>query len=153
MVAVSIVGPEDGELFVTGPARIRIIEDGSSTEHRLGLGEITLPPHTAGPPQHRHSQHDEGFYVLSGTVRFTVGADDHDVGAGTWVMVPPGAPHTFANPGDDTAVMLNTFTPDLYVQYFRDLKDMVEAGRPLTPQSVAEIWTRYGTEPSTEYAR
>ncbi|MEU1294134.1 cupin domain-containing protein [Streptomyces sp. NPDC005840] len=152
MVAVSIVGPGDGELIVSGPSRIRILEDGSSTEHRLGMAEITIPPHTPGPPQHRHAQHDEGFYVLAGSVRFTVGEDDHDAPAGTWVMVPPGAPHTFANVGDTTAVMLNTFTPDLYVQYFRDLRDMVAAGQPLTPDSVAGVWTKYGTEPSTEYA-
>ncbi|WP_436520663.1 cupin domain-containing protein [Actinoplanes sp. HUAS TT8] len=152
MVAVSIVGPGEGEVIVNGPSRVRILEDGSNTAHRLGLAEIVVPPHTPGPPQHRHAQHDEGFYVLSGVVRFTVGTDDHDATAGTWVMVPPGAPHTFANPGDEPAVMLNTFTPDLYVQYFRDLKDMVESGRPLTPASVAQVWTKYGTEPSTEYA-
>ncbi|MCQ8187890.1 cupin domain-containing protein [Streptomyces rugosispiralis] len=152
MTAVSITGPGEGELIVSGPSQIRILEDGSNTQHRLGMGEITIPPHTPGPPQHRHAQHDEGFYVLSGTVRFTVGEEHHDAVAGTWVMVPPGAPHTFANPGDETAVMLNTFTPDLYVQYFRDLRDMVEAGRPLTHDSLAEVWTKYGTEPSTEYA-
>lgn len=152
MTEVSIVGPDDGELIVNGPTRVRILEDGSSTEHRLGMAEITVPPHTAGPPQHRHSQHDEGFYVLTGSVRFTVGETDHDAGAGTWVMVPPGAPHTFANVGDEPAVMLNTFTPDLYVQYFRDLKAMVESGQQLTPGSIATVWEKYGTEPSTEYA-
>ncbi|MEV7088702.1 cupin domain-containing protein [Streptomyces sp. NPDC093085] len=152
MAKVSIIGPDEGELFVNGPSRIRILEDGSNTEHRLGMGEITLPPHTPGPPQHRHAEHDEGFYVLSGSVRFTVGQVDHDACAGTWVMVPPGAPHTFANVSDEPASMLNTFTPDLYVRYFRDLKDMVESGQPLTPDSVAEVWTKYGTEPSTEYA-
>ena len=41
-------------------------------------------------------------------------------------MVPPGAPHTFANPGDEPVVLLNTFTPDLYVQYFRDLRAMID---------------------------
>ncbi|MEV6350057.1 cupin domain-containing protein [Actinoplanes sp. NPDC051851] len=153
MVAVQIVGPGDGELIVNGPSRVRILEDGSHTGHRLGLAEIVIPPHTPGPPQHRHAQHDEGFYVLSGTVRFTVGADDRDAPAGTWVMVPPGAPHTFANPGAEPAVMLNTFTPDLYVQYFRDLRDMVESGQPLTRDTVAEVWTKYGTEPSAEYAQ
>ena len=81
MTAVSIIGPGEGELIVNGPSTIRILEDGSSTSHRLGIGEITIPP------------------------------------------------HTFANVGDDPAVMLNTFTPDLYVQYFRDLKAMVESGR------------------------
>jgi quercetin dioxygenase-like cupin family protein len=152
MVAVSIVGPGEGELIATGPVQVRILEDGSSTNHRLGLAEIVIPPRTPGPPQHRHAQHDEGFYVLSGNVRFTVGQDDHDAGPGTWVMVPPGAPHTFANVGDDTAVMLNTFTPDLYVQYFRDLKAMVESGQPMTRDAVAGVWTKYATEPSTEYA-
>ena len=60
---------------LSGPVRMRILEDGSTTAHRLGMGEITIAPHTAGPPQHRHGQHDEGFYVVSGTVRFTVGDD------------------------------------------------------------------------------
>jgi mannose-6-phosphate isomerase-like protein (cupin superfamily) len=152
MVAVSVVGPGDGELIVNGPVHIRILEDGSSTDHRLGMAEIAIPAHTAGPPQHRHAQHDEGFYVLSGVVRFTVGEDDVDAPAGTWVMVPPGAPHTFANPGDEPAAMLNTFTPDLYVQYFRDLKGMVESGRPLTPGAVVQVWAKYGTEPATDYA-
>ncbi|XUL89058.1 cupin domain-containing protein [Streptomyces galilaeus] len=152
MAKVSITRPGEGELIVNGPSTIRILEDGSNTNHRLGMGEITIPPHTAGPPQHRHAQHDEGFYILSGSVRFTVGQDDHDAGAGTWVMVPPDAPHTFANVTNETAVMLNTFTPDLYVQYFRDLKAMVESGQPLSREAVAEVWTRYGTEPSTEYA-
>ena len=43
-------------------------------------------------------------------------------------MIPPGAPHTFANPGDEPLVLLNTFTPDLYVQYFRDLRELAGSG-------------------------
>ena len=93
------------------------------------MGEIVVAPHTDGPPQHRHAQHDEGFYVVAGTVRFTRGETSYDAPTGTLVMVPPGAPHTFANPGDEPAVMLNTFTPDLYVQYFRDIRDLI-ACRP-----------------------
>ena len=153
MVAVSIVGPGEGELLASGPAQIRILEDGSNTEHRLGIGEVVVPPHTAGPPQHRHAQHDEGFYVLSGTVRFTVGSDNYDVGAGTWVTVPPGAPHTFANPVDVPAVMLTTFTPDLYVHYFRDVKALLESGQPMTRETMTPIWKNYATEPSTEFAK
>ncbi|MCM4080439.1 cupin domain-containing protein [Paractinoplanes hotanensis] len=153
MVAVSIVGPGQGELFANGPAQIRILEDGSNTEHRLGIGEIVIPPHTAGPPQHRHAQHDEGFYVLTGTVRFTIGPDNYDVGPGTWVTVPPGAPHTFANPGDDPLVMLTTFTPDLYVHYFRDVKALIESGQPMSRETLAPIWKHYATEPSTEFAK
>jgi mannose-6-phosphate isomerase-like protein (cupin superfamily) len=152
MTDVFIVGPADGELVLSGPTQMRILEDGSHTAHRLGLGEITIAPHTDGPPQHRHAQHDEGFYVLSGTIRFTVGAESRDVPAGTLVMVPPGAPHTFANPGDVPAVMLNTFTPDLYVQYFRDLRDMIAAGHPLSGPVIEDVMSRYATTPATEPA-
>ncbi|QKW11246.1 cupin domain-containing protein [Streptomyces sp. NA04227] len=112
-----------------------------------------LAPHTPGPPQHRHARHDEGFYVLSGTVRFTVGTKDHDATAGTFVMVPAGAPHTFANPADEPAVMLSMFTPDLYVQYFRDLQGMITSGRRPTPQAHIQVMSRYATEPAAEFGR
>jgi oxalate decarboxylase/phosphoglucose isomerase-like protein (cupin superfamily) len=67
-------------------------------------------------------------------------------------MVPPGAPHTFANVSDEPAVLLNTFTPDLYVQYFRDLHDMIASGQPMTPDATVRVMARYGTVPATDYA-
>jgi quercetin dioxygenase-like cupin family protein len=148
MADVSIVGPRGGEAIQLGPTRIRILEDGATTSHRLGIGEITLAPHTEGPPQHRHARHDEGFYVVSGMARFTVGETDYDAPAGTLVMIPPGAPHTFANPTDDTTVVLNTFTPDLYVQYFRDLRDVIASGQVLDEDAVLDVMARYATEPA-----
>ncbi|MEV0114515.1 cupin domain-containing protein [Streptomyces sp. NPDC050844] len=148
--AVSVVGPDGGETIVLGTTRMRVLEDGSHTGHRLAIAESVLAPHTAGPPQHRHAEHDEGFYIVSGTVRFTVGDDDHDAVAGTLVVVPPGVPHTFANLTGQPAVMLSTFTPDLYVQYFRDLQDVMAGGRPLTPQAGIDAMSRYATEPATD---
>jgi mannose-6-phosphate isomerase-like protein (cupin superfamily) len=152
MIEVSIVGPGEGEIALTGPTRMRILEDGSTTSHRLGLGEITIAPHTDGPPQHRHARHDEGFYVVSGTARFTVGEKSYDAPAGTLVMVPPGAPHTFANVSDEPVVLLNSFTPDLYVQYFRDLHDMIASGHAMTGEAVVDVMSRYATVPATDYA-
>ncbi|MFF8422204.1 cupin domain-containing protein [Streptomyces sp. NPDC015680] len=150
--AVSVVGPGDGETIVLGTTRMRVLEDGSHTGHRLAIAESVLAPHTQGPPQHRHAQHDEGFYVLSGTVRFTVGDEDHDAAAGTLVMVPPGTPHTFANLTDRPAVILSTFTPDMYVQYFRDLQEVFADGRQLTRQANIDAMSRYATEPATDLA-
>ncbi|MET7778743.1 MULTISPECIES: cupin domain-containing protein [Streptomyces] len=152
MSTVSVVGPDDGETIQLGPTQMRILEDGSTTGHRLGIGEITIAPHTQGPPQHRHAQHDEGFYVVSGTVHFTIGETTHVAPVGTLAMIPPGAPHTFANLGDTPAVMLNTFTPDLYVQYFRDLRNMIAGGQELTPESTVAVMSRYATVPATDFA-
>jgi pimeloyl-ACP methyl ester carboxylesterase/mannose-6-phosphate isomerase-like protein (cupin superfamily) len=152
MIKASITGPGGGEVIHLGPTTMRILEDGSTTGHRLGMGEITVAPHTDGPPQHRHARHDEGFYVVSGTARFTVGAESYDAPAGSLAMIPPGAPHTFANPGDEPLVLLNTFTPDLYVQYFRDLRAMLDQGAALTPAATVAVMSRYATEPATSYA-
>jgi mannose-6-phosphate isomerase-like protein (cupin superfamily) len=150
MPQVSIAGPTDGEVILLGPIQMRILEDGHTTSHRLGIGEITLPPHTEGPLQHRHARHDEGFYVISGTARFTVGEATYEAPPGTLVMVPPGVPHTFANPGDQEVLLLNTFTPDLYIQYFRDLRDLLAIGQPLSPEASARVMHRYATSPATE---
>jgi mannose-6-phosphate isomerase-like protein (cupin superfamily) len=152
MTKASVVGPEGGESLQLGPVVMRILEDGSTTGHRLGIGEITVAPHTAGPPQHRHARHDEGFYVVSGTATFTVGETTYDAPRGTLAMIPPGAPHTFANPGDEPLVLLNTFTPDLYVQYFRDLHQMIAAGGTLTPEATEQVMDKYATEAATSYA-
>ena len=62
--------PGEGEILGSGAQQIRILENG---EHRLTFAEVTIPPDTPSPSQHRHAQHDEGFCVLAGTLRFTVG--------------------------------------------------------------------------------
>jgi mannose-6-phosphate isomerase-like protein (cupin superfamily) len=152
MNQVAIVGPEAGEVIQLGPITIRILEDGGTTDHRIGIGEIIVAPHGSAPFQHRHSLHDEGFYVVSGTARFTVGDASYDAPAGSFVMVPPGAPHTFANPTDERLVLLNTFTPDLYVGYFRDMAQIVQPGQTPTADATRQVMSRYGTEPATTYA-
>jgi hypothetical protein len=48
--------------------------------------------------------------------------------------------------------LLNTFTPHMYVQYFRDLQSMIDSGQPFTPAARIEVMARYATEPATDYA-
>ncbi len=148
MSSISIVQPGEGEPVDLGTTTMRILEDGHTTAGRIGITVATLAPHTDGPPQHRHGRHDEGFYVISGTARFTSGNTGYDAPTGTLVMIPPGVPHTFENPGDEPMVMLSTFSPSFYVEYFRDIAAMIASGRAMTPESVGEIMARYTTEPA-----
>ena len=147
MSEASIVGPEGGELVLPGPIQVRMIEDGSDTAHRLAVAVLTVPPHTDGPPAHWHQQHDETFYVIAGTARFTVGDVQREAPAGTFVSVPIGAEHTFANPGDEPATILNTFTPDLYAGYFRDLGKLAASGE-MTSEAILAVMARYATYPA-----
>jgi len=89
MASISIVGPQGGEHVNLGSVKMRILEDGGTTAQRIGLTVSTLPPHTDGPAQHRHTAHDEGFYIISGTAGFTSGNDVQDAPAGSFVMIPP----------------------------------------------------------------
>jgi mannose-6-phosphate isomerase-like protein (cupin superfamily) len=143
----SIVGPQGGEVVLAGPVQVRMVEDGTGTAHRLGVAVLTVPPHTDGPPPHWHQQHDETFYVVAGTARFTVGDSHRDAPAGTFVSVPIGAEHTFANRGEEPAIILTTFTPDLYVNYFRDLGKL-EASGEMTPEAILAVMARYATYPA-----
>lgn len=105
---------------------------------------MTIPPGLTGPPQHVHRQHDETFYILSGTPVFTCGSDTIEASPGMLVTAPPGTAHTFANPGGETVVMLCTVTPDLYIGYFRELA--AQPPGPLDPTAVGQIMSRYATE-------
>ncbi len=146
MSEAAIVGPQDGEVVLPGPIEVRMVEDGSGTAHRLAVAVLTVPPHTDGPPPHWHQKHDETFYVISGTARFTVGDTQREAPAGTFVSVPIGAEHTFANPGDEPVAILNTFTPDLYVGYFRELSTLAASGG-MTPDAILAVMARYATYP------
>ena len=147
MSTVEIIAAEAGEILQIGPIRIRVLEDGSHTDNRLGAVEITVPPGVAGPPPHLHQMHDETFLVMRGVLRFTAGDKSHDAHAGDYVVVPVGAPHTFANASTAPAVVFNSFTPAFYVNYLRELAALAAAGG-LGPDAIAAAMARYATIPS-----
>jgi len=90
---------------------LHVLEDGSRTDNRIATVLAIVPPRTPGPPQHLHIMHDETFLVTQGTIRFTTGDKDMDAKTGDYVTVPTKVPHTFANPFDEEARFVNTFTP------------------------------------------
>jgi mannose-6-phosphate isomerase-like protein (cupin superfamily) len=145
---IRVFPPDSEEIVTIGPISIRILEDGTDTHHRISMAEITVPPRTEGPPQHWHARHDEGFYVVSGQARFTVGEAQHQAPAGTLVMVPPRVPHTFGNPEPERCVILNTFTPDFYIGYLRELGQLMRPGGTLDNALILRVMARYETYPA-----
>ncbi|HVC21864.1 MAG TPA: cupin domain-containing protein [Candidatus Dormibacteraeota bacterium] len=146
-MSIHVVAANGGEQSGGGPIRCRILEDGSHTQHRLGLIEASVPPGPAGPPQHVHREHDEIFIVTEGKLKFASGSDSVDVEAGSCVTVPLGTPHTFANPFTEPAKFICTLTPDVYVDYFRDLSRLpVDEQGHLNPADVGQAMAKYGTQ-------
>jgi mannose-6-phosphate isomerase-like protein (cupin superfamily) len=61
-------------------------------------------------PLHAHTHEDEVWYVLEGSIRFTVGSETMDAGAGTFAYIPRGVAHTF-QVMSDTARWFGIGTP------------------------------------------
>jgi mannose-6-phosphate isomerase-like protein (cupin superfamily) len=61
--------------------------------------------------QHVHADEDDSFYILSGTLTFELGDERVAAVPGTFVFVPPGVSHGFANEGDEEVRMLNIHAP------------------------------------------
>ncbi len=78
---------------------------------RFNLGVIMMQPARSGPPMHEHADEDDSFYVLEGEMTFLLEDEEILAGSGTFVLVPPGVQHTFANRSDTVARMLNIHAP------------------------------------------
>lgn len=137
-----------------GPTEIRIgqlginyVVDGSDRAG-IGLFELTVPPGSNVPPPHSHSNNEECVYVLSGTLRYTVGAETRDLTAGQTMSTPKGVVHAFANPFMETARALIVQSPDIGAQYFRDVAAVVNAGGPPDKAALLTVMSRYGLVPA-----
>ena len=83
----------------------------SADTPRFNLAVIEIQPRRSGPPIHAHAAEDDSFYILEGELTFTVESEVVVAGPGTFVLVPPGLQHTFANEGDGVVRMINIHAP------------------------------------------
>lgn len=148
-MTVALSRPHDGETFEAAGCTFRILDDGTPAAGRIGIAECSLVPGWGGPPQHVHREHDEEFFVLTGTVQFTTGSDTFVAPAGSLVTVPIGDPHTFANADADApASLLCTVAPGRYIGYFRELRALRPgADGRFDPAVVLALMGRYATDP------
>lgn len=119
----------------------------ASTNGRFSLMERTLPPGGRMPPAHRHSENEEAYFVLEGTVEFRVGEEVVEGSGGTFVLVPAGEPHTFGNTSDDPARLLVLHVPALD-RYFEDLEQLWASPEAPDRETELALMRRHGMEPA-----
>ena len=135
----------DGDVYDPGTVRLRVLAP--APDQPLAVTDNTVPPGFPGPVQHRHDQMTDIFYVLEGELAFDLACDWRVLGPGSFVLVPPGVVHTFANLGAAPARFLNIYQPAGNEQYLKEaMKRMVE-GHPWSPTEMAEVASRYDFEP------
>ena len=119
------------------------------TGGRLGLTEQVVPEGYPGPPLHVHPDFEETFYVIEGTLDFTIGDHAHQAGPGTVAFVPRGTPHTFANTSQAPARSLVLVTPGGFERYFEELMDLVvRSGRLPADSDLRDLGIAYGSIPA-----
>jgi mannose-6-phosphate isomerase-like protein (cupin superfamily) len=112
----------------------------------LSLMERTLPPGGRRPPQHRHTNCSEAYFVLDGLVSVIVEDEELSVGPEGFVLVPRGTAHTFGNAGEEEARLLVIHAPAMDA-YFSSLHELWNRGQPPSPDEERELMARFGMEP------
>ena len=80
--------------------------------------------------EHVHARQEERVEVLLGAVRYRLGGEERDLGAGNAVVLPPSIPHTLWNDGDTEAHMLFEVRPALKAEAaFETLFGLARAGK------------------------
>lgn len=82
-----------------------VVEHRCAPEMSTVVLEMTLPV-GAAPPLHVHDDLDDTWFILEGQMVVRCGDEELVVGAGHWVSMPRGVPHTFLVIGEQEAKIL-----------------------------------------------
>jgi quercetin dioxygenase-like cupin family protein len=145
-----VVGPGEGGTF-SGRAGGYVLEtkatDGD-TGGRYAFQEMTVAAGFAWIPAHIHRNEDEALYGLEGALAVRVGDRVHTVGPGTYVLMPRGIVHTFANPGPVPAKVLVVSSPGAVIGYFAEAAALTDASPTSQPdmERLGALAAEYGIE-------
>lgn len=119
----------------------RFLVEASASGGRVALIEHLLAPRALAAPVHLHERDDEFSYVLEGRVGALLGSDEVEVDAGGVLVKPHGQWHTFWNPDDRPARVLEVIAPAGIEELFRHL-DGLDAWPD--PEELTRLATRFG---------
>jgi quercetin dioxygenase-like cupin family protein len=139
-----VVGPGQGESIQLGKGMgVDFKVWGHQTGGRFAIVEHPIDARRLVPP-HTHLMEDELSYVLEGRVGVRIGNEYAEAGPGTYIYKPCGVPHTFWNPTDQPARLLELIYAAGFENYFVEISDLFAsgAGKPGGPEHEA-ISVRY----------
>jgi mannose-6-phosphate isomerase-like protein (cupin superfamily) len=132
------------ETLVRPKVRNAFVATGDVTNREFGLFQYDMAPEAGGPAAHFHRTFSESFFVLDGTVRLFNGERWVEATKGDFLYVPQGGIHAFSNDSGEAASMLILFAPaPARERYFRELAELVDSGRELTPEERTAFLARH----------
>ncbi|MCC7103606.1 MAG: cupin domain-containing protein [Chloroflexi bacterium] len=136
--------PGEGAGFNIGQMRLTVKENGERTAEQVVIMEIAVPAGAASPPPHIHRRGGESWYVLEGELDVLAGGEQGRYGPGSFVMIPAGTPHRFANASTEPVRLLLTMT-SYQLRFLEEASRIWTAGPP-DPAALVELMARYDTE-------
>lgn len=116
---------------------------GGGTGGTFGMAELTLPPHFRHILPHWHAHTTESFYVLDGTIAFTLEDRTFTLGRGGFVMAPQRTVHQFWNPTAAPVTLLDLYLPGGFEAYFEELAATFPNNAGFDALRMAEIGAKY----------
>jgi len=102
---------------------------------------MTVPP-DKGVVSHQSPDEDKLFVVLTGALRFHVGDEFFDIGAGHEIAVAKGATHGFVNVGTTPAVHLIITSPARHDELLTALSKLPDSPPPEAVDEICRVYNQ-----------
>jgi quercetin dioxygenase-like cupin family protein len=112
--------PGRGKQFRVLGDLISLKMSGEENGDAVSVFEIDVPA-LGGPPKHSHLREDEAYYVLAGHFVFSIGSQEIDAEAGTFIHFPRGVTHGYRNLSGQRGKLLGIFWPAGIEHYFEEM--------------------------------
>jgi mannose-6-phosphate isomerase-like protein (cupin superfamily) len=137
------IAKTDGQLVDLGGLGVHFKLWGKESGGRVSIVEHPMQPRRLVPP-HVHSMEDEVSYVVHGRFGARIGDEILTAGPGDYIYKPCGVPHTFWNPTDEPALLVEVIAPAGFEVFFLETAEFFQAGgKPGSPEH-GKIAERYG---------
>jgi uncharacterized cupin superfamily protein len=138
-----ILEPEGGETLSLRGNTVRLLSTAATSIGASTFEFLAQPGWDTG--SHLHSRIEEQFYVLDGEMELRAGDRLITGRAGTFVSVPQGVAHAFANRSDRPARLLLVATPPGHERYFAELAEILSREGAPDPAEIADLRARFDT--------
>jgi quercetin dioxygenase-like cupin family protein len=131
----------EGKLVSMGGVGVKFKISGDETRNAFSIVEHPVEPKTLVPP-HVHHDTDEYSYVVEGQFGARIGDEIILADKGDYVLKPRGIPHTFWNPTDKPARLLEIISPAGFEKFFAEAGELFKGTTP-DPEKIQSLSGKY----------
>ena len=129
---------------------VRLLLSSEESMGEVTIYEFILPPKSPGSPPHTHSQEDEYFYVLEGTLDLLSEGSVKRISDGDLAALKRGNAHMFWNGSDTETQLLMITTGASFEQFLQSVSPRLAEGKPTSPEAVGAVIGQLAAEHGIE---